>query len=257
VLGGTLAKIAAEKAGIIKPGVPAFIGLQPPAAEEVFRGAARERGSRAMFLAEEMTGHVVSLSAGGTHLHLELRGRPAVDFHLSMLGEFQAENAALACLALAEIHPEITPAQFEEGFRQARLPGRMELFGGDPPLVLDGAHTPLAVRRLAESFAGIFVKPGRPRGAVLLFGSVAGKNPLAMAEVLAPRFESIVVSTPGTFKASDPAEVAEIFRGLNPRTQLVPDPEAALARVRELSGGTLPVLVTGSFYMVAEIRRML
>jgi dihydrofolate synthase/folylpolyglutamate synthase len=257
VLGGTLGEIAAEKAGILKPGVSAFIGLQPPAAEEVFRGAARERGSPVAFLAEEMTGREVTLSPAGTHLHLELRGRPAADFQLSMLGEFQAENAALAFLALARLHPEITLAQFEQGFRAARLPGRMELFPGDPPLVLDGAHTPLSVRRLAESFVSVFARPGRPRGAVLLFGSVAGKNPLAMAEVLAPRFESIVVSTPGTFKASDPAGVAAIFARINPRTELVPDPAAALARARELSGGTLPVLVTGSFYMVAEIRRLL
>ena len=93
--------------------------------------------------------------------------------------------------------------------------------------------------------------------AVLLFGSVAGKNPGAMAGILAPAFSSIIVSTPGTFNESDPADVAAIFRGINPRTVLERDPAAALTRARELSGGRRPILVTGSFYMVAEIRKML
>ena len=111
--------------------------------------------------------------------------------------------------------------------------------------------------RLLESFRDIFLRQDRPRAAVLLFGSVAGKNPRAMAEILAPWFESIVVSTPGSFKPSDPEEVRRIFGEMNPGTELVKDPAAALQRARELAGGRLPILVTGSFYMVAEIRRLL
>lgn len=257
VLGDTIEKIAFEKAGIIKPGVPAFIGLQPPLAGEVFRKAGRERGAEVTFLIEEMRNHEVVLSRKGTSLHLELRDGPPVDFSLSLLGEFQAENAALAYIALRRVHPEISLRQFQAGFQAARLPGRMELARKRPPIVLDGAHTPLAVSRLLESFSDIFLRPSRPRGAVLLFGSVAGKNTLGMAGILAPAFESIVVSTPGTFKASDPEGVCEIFRSVNPRTVLVKDPAAALRRARELARGGLPILVTGSFYMVAEIRRLL
>jgi dihydrofolate synthase / folylpolyglutamate synthase len=257
VLGDTMEKIAAEKAGIIKPGVPAFVGLQPAAALDVFRAAARERGAALTLLEEETRRRDVRLSASGTELHLELRDGTSADFRLSMLGEFQAENAALAYLTLRGVHPEITPGQFRRGFRAARLPGRMELVRGRPPVVLDGAHTPLAVHRLLESFRGIFPRPLGPRAAVLLFGSVAGKNPRAMAEILAPWFQSVVVSTPGTFKQSDPEGVWRIFRELNPAAELVKDPADALRRARQLAGSRLPILVTGSFYMVSEIRRLL
>jgi dihydrofolate synthase/folylpolyglutamate synthase len=128
----------------------------------------------------------------------------------------------------------------------------MEVVGEKPPLILDGAHTPLAVTKLLASFQKVFPGP-----AILLFGSVAGKRPREMARILAPGFKKIIVSTPGTYKESDPAEVFEIFHFLNPATVLERDPSRALHRAREESGGSLPILVTGSFYMVAEIRRML
>jgi folylpolyglutamate synthase/dihydropteroate synthase len=89
-----------------------------------------------------------------------------------------------------------------------------------------------------------------------LFGSVSGKKPLEMAEILAPAFDHIVVSKPNAFKPSDPADVREIFHRLNPGTELHEDPARALARARELAGGR-PILVTGSFYMVSEIRALL
>jgi len=251
ILGDTLEKIAFEKAGIIKPRTPAFIGLQPPAAKNVFRNTCSERGSTATFLDEELVQLSTSLDAEGTSFTLELRGSPAEDYRLSMLGDFQAENAALACLTLRTLRPEITSAQFREGFLRTSLPGRMELRRGEPPIVLDGAHTPLAVTRLLSSFRSVF-----PGEAVLLFGSVTGKNPREMARIMAPAFSRIIVSTPGTFKESNPEEVAAIFREINPATVLEKDPVRALRKAREESEGK-PILVTGSFYMVAEIRKLL
>jgi dihydrofolate synthase/folylpolyglutamate synthase len=168
-----------------------------------------------------------------------------------MLGDFQAENAALAYLTLRKTRPEIGTAHFREGFLGTTLPGRMELRPGTPPIVLDGAHTPLAMTRLLASFRSVF-----PGGAVLLFGSVSGKKPREMARIMAPAFSRIIVSTPGTFKESDPEEVAGIFREINPATVLEKNPARALRRALEESAG-MPILVTGSFYMVAEIRRLL
>jgi dihydrofolate synthase / folylpolyglutamate synthase len=252
VLGDTIEKIAYQKAGIIKPGAPSFIGRQPPAAMEVFRAAGRSAGSPVISLEEETRELAAELDSHGTTLILRLTGEQRQSFRLSMLGEFQAENAALAYLTLRTTRPEITRGQFEEGFRAATLPGRMEPLGRDPVVVLDGAHTPLAVTRLLASFRSIF-----PGEAVLLFGSVSGKNPGEMARIMAPAFFRIIVSTPGTFKESDPEEVAGIFRGINSATTLERDPARALRLAKDASEGRRPILVTGSFYMVAEIRRLL
>ncbi|HTO21303.1 MAG TPA: cyanophycin synthetase, partial [Spirochaetia bacterium] len=238
--------------GIIKPGVPVFVGLQPPSTYRVFVSTARERGSPLSFLGDEVSTLHSTVDADGTTLTLQLRGEQRQEFRLSLLGEFQAENAALAYLALRRTMPDIPLAAFHDGFRDTRLPGRMEIRGGSPVIVLDGAHTPLAVTRMLASFQAVF-----PGDAVLLFGSVSGKKPREMASILAPAFSQVIVSTPGTFKESDPESVAEIFRGFNPSTVLEKDPVRALARAREASGGTLPILVTGSFYMIGEIGRLL
>jgi dihydrofolate synthase/folylpolyglutamate synthase len=252
VLGDTIEKIAFEKAGIIKPGAPAFVGFQPPAAKQVLRDTAHSRGSTVTFLDEELESLGTTLDVAGTSFRLHLRGEAPVEFRLSLLGEFQAENAALACLTLRRTRPEIPLECYRDGLLAASLPGRMEVMGTHPPIVLDGAHTPLAVSRLVDSFIKIF-----PGEAVLLFGSVAGKRPREMASILAHRFPCIIISTPGTFKESNPEQVFEIFRNLNPGTLLEKQPDAALRRAREEAGATRPILVTGSFYMVAEIRRLL
>jgi dihydrofolate synthase / folylpolyglutamate synthase len=252
VLGDTIEQIAFEKAGIIKPGAPAFVGFQPPSAKQVLRDTAHSRGSTITFLDEELESLGTTLDPAGTSFRLHLRGDNPVEFRLSLLGEFQAENAALACLTLRRTRPEIPLECYRDGLLAASLPGRMEVVGRNPPIVLDGAHTPLAVSRLVASFARIF-----PGEAVLLFGSVAGKRPREMASILAHRFPRIIISTPGTFKESNPEQVFEIFRNLNPGTMLEKQPEAALRRARQEAGGTRPILVTGSFYMVAEIRRLM
>ena len=252
VLGDTIEQIAFEKAGIIKPGMPAFAGFQPPAAKQVLRDTALARGSSITFLDEQLESLGTTLDARGTTFRLHLSGDIPVEFRLSLLGEFQAENAALACLTLRRTRPEIPLDCYRDGLLAASLPGRMEVVGTNPPVVLDGAHTPLAVSRLVDSFDKIF-----PGEAVLVFGSVAGKRPREMASILARRFPRIVISTPGTFKESNPEQVFEIFRSMNPGTVLEKMPEAALRRARQESGGTRPILVTGSFYMVAEIRRLL
>lgn len=253
VLGDTLARIAVEKAGIIKDGAPAYVARQDPEAREVFRSRALLAGSPIRFLDEETESLRVETTLRGSSVRLRLRGDPmALDFRMRLMGAFQAENAALACLCLRGRLPGIPEEAYRRGLAAAYLPGRMELFEGPPPVVLDGGHTPLAVSRLLESWRALF-----PGEAVLLFGSVAGKNPTEMARVLAPAFRGIVVSTPGTFKQSRPREVHEIFRALNPASELEEDPARALRRARELSGGVRPILVTGSFYMVSEIRKLL
>ena len=252
ILGDTLEKIAYEKAGIIKPGAPVFIGLQTPASRDVFRQVCHERGATGIFLDEEMEDLTARADEKGTSFTLRLRGEPPVDFRLSLVGEFQAENAALAYLALRRTRPEIRPAHYREGFLSATLPGRMEVRGGEPVIVLDGAHTPLAVTRLLETFRKIW-----PGDSILLFGSVSGKKPREMAVILAPAFTRIIISTPGTFKESNPREVADIFRALNPSTLLERDPRKALHLARQESAGRRPILVTGSFYMVSEVRKLL
>jgi folylpolyglutamate synthase/dihydropteroate synthase len=176
---------------------------------------------------------------------------------LSLLGGFQAENACLAFLSCREAvrNSEIL---FERdaavsGLESSRLPGRTEIvpYCGTN-FIIDGAHTPVSVRKVRDAVREVFGERG-----ILIFGAVAGKDIQGMAQVLASSFGRILISTPGRFKESRPGEVFKTFKDINSAAEFIPEPEEALKRALALAGKELPVIVTGSFYMAAEIRKLI
>ncbi|NOY08448.1 MAG: bifunctional folylpolyglutamate synthase/dihydrofolate synthase [Spirochaetes bacterium] len=260
ILGSTIEEIAAEKAGIIKKEVPVFCGFQPDSVKDVFKNFSADKGAPIRFLDEELVQLNTETSLHGTVFSIRLKGESTeTEFRLSMPGKFQAENAALAYLSLKKLFSRINNESFTKGFKNTFLPGRFEVTGSRNPIILDGAHTPLSIKRLLETFVKIFPEKG-----VLIFGSVKDKNHREMAKLLYPYFRNIIVSTPGAFKESDPEKVHSAFTKHFPEAELITDPAEALSRALLLTGSMEireemlpPILVTGSFYMVAEIRRLL
>lgn len=256
ILGDTLTEIAREKGGIIKDGVPVFSAPQRPEVRAELARIATLRRAPITFLDEAARISDVAVSARGTTFLVRASGTET-RLSLGLVGSFQAENATLALLVLRALDNRPDEAAIRRGFARAALPGRMELMRttGDTAswtVVLDGAHTPASVARAAQGFLEVF-----PSGGVLLFGSVSGKRTEEMASILAPLFRSVVISRPNPFKESDPQAVFEAFRGRHPSCRLEVDPQAALRAACEAAGPGVPVLVTGSFYMISEIRRLL
>lgn len=251
LLGDSIQEIAREKGGIIKAGVPAFCGLQSREAKSVFRDIAEKQNAPIRFLDEELVSLNASLGWDGTAVSLAMKGGREEHFRLSLLGKFQAENAALAYLTLSGVDPDITSAAYRRGFGEVSLPGRLEILQRDPPVILDGAHTPLAVERMLESYRVLCHEPG-----VLIFGSVVGKRADLMVKLLAPHFHTVIVSTPGSFKESRPEEVHALFREAHDSVVLEKNPSRALEKAMRTAGKAKPILVTGSFYMLSEIRRI-
>ncbi len=279
ILGNTIEAIAQEKAGIVKEQTPLFCGYQPDAAGRVILERARKMNAPVRFLAKELSSiEIHSLGADGMGFTLNFTDASQANFRTRLVGLHQAENAALAYLLLKNLFPEIPLKIIYGGFEKTKLPGRFEIFTVEgTTLILDAAHTPLSVGRLLETLSA-FISGGSssenpdalagrrnlstfiPRMPVLIFGSVKGKNHRAMAEILGPHFERIIISKPGSFKESDPKEVCEAFERINENSILIEDPLRALTVALESaakSEGNSPILVTGSFYMVAEIRRII
>ncbi len=250
-LGTTIPEIAGEKAGIIKPGVPAFTGSRDPAALEVFRKVAAERGCELRVLAEECEVRDVRLTRSGTEALAAYRDREVfpepIRLRTPLIGEAQAENAALAALAarLSSFRP--SPEAVLEGIEGASLPARFQILPGEPPVILDGAHTPASMAFTAEAFRRLFPGPG-----VLVFACAEDKRPGEMARVLAGLFRRAIVTRPGTFKKSDPESAAEAFRAAGYEVDLVPDTKEALGiGIERARSEGVPLLVTGSFYLCA------
>lgn len=285
-LGDTIAKIAYEKAGIIKPGRPACIAAQKPEADAVFAARAEVLGSALHRVADCIAVEHPRVEKRGTSVFL----RPAsgasgavsallgygIEATCPLPGQVQAHNMALAVLSVALLGEEadiggLSADAVKRGLAAARQPARFEFVDTAPgspherphTCVLDGAHTPESATLALDTFRELCPGP-----AVLLFGCAADKRHDRMAAILGPHFDAVVVTRPGTFKESAPDAVFESFRnsardpGRNPereqRLELEPDTARAIDRAFGLAAARkATLLVTGSFYLCAAVREYL
>jgi len=270
-LGSTIEAVATEKAGIIKKGKPLVLAKQCDEALNVFKEKVREKNSPLIYFPQTAELSNVKITTQGVDFTLSfntdknIAHMPPLSLSIPISGKVQAENASLAIAALKIAFPQIGDDAIRGGLKNLKIPARFEkMTGADmPPFIIDGAHTPESLTLCIETFCLLYGE-----GGVLLFGCAADKNCAAMAKIACPHFAKIFITTPGTFKASDPAIVYETFAEIAGRekTALVKDTQEAVRQAvlfaRESRKGAeaqrgegVPVLGTGSFYLAAEIRK--
>lgn len=266
-LGSTVELIAREKAGIIKKGVPVFVGRQPPSVRAVFEETAYGLGSPAFFMEDAIEREEGVLSSGKLRVDIGFRNvhggatfsRP-IRTELSLINSIQVRNAAIAAYTAKFLFPSLSETAIEEGLARAWLPGRFEVVRSDPLLVLDGAHTPESVMLTIRTFRSIAAGP-----ASLLFACAADKDVDTIAIAASGSFERITLTIPGERKASDLAHAKRAFEtaiaastGGNTALRVEEDfTEAITSEISRATGLGEPLLVTGSFYLVAEVKRIL
>jgi dihydrofolate synthase/folylpolyglutamate synthase len=245
-LGATVALIAAEKAGILKRGVPAVIGALPPEAREVFEATAQRLG--------------VVLWKPGSHLRKEQRrdGRwsfatPAgglSDVVLGLQGVHQGGNALVAFGALVQLRQQgflIPDEAIRRGFAQAYIGGRLETLA--PDLLVDGAHNEDGARALA---AHLQARPRKsPR--ILLFGMGEGRDAAAVLRPLLPHVDEVATTAGPHPKARDPMELASVLAELDVVLSAAGPIAEALPEVYAEAGETI---VAGSLYLVGAVKTL-
>lgn len=284
-LGNTLAEIAREKAGIIKPGVPVVSGASQPEARAAIRAAAdaqaaplkelgvdfhfRYQAPRDLQLADQpsrldyWTSPVTrrpSLEAEPTPRVAEQAPWPAGCFGLALRlpGRHQAANAAVALAALGELLAQGWPvpeAAVHRGLGAARCAGRVEVVARRPVVVLDTAHNAASVDALLAVLAESF----RAQRRLLLMAATKEKDLRAMLERLLPAFDQVVFTRyQSNPRAVAPEELAGLATEISGKTYPIEDdPAAAWQRVRGLAGPDDLICVTGSFFLAGEIRALL
>jgi dihydrofolate synthase / folylpolyglutamate synthase len=261
-LGPTREGIAREKAGIVKPGSILVLGETDPELAPVFEATPYDAvlrrdvdfGVRSTRLAHG--GRVVSLfTPGGEH----------PDLYLPLHGAHQADNAALA-LAAAEAFfggQALDDEVVADGFATVKVPGRLEVVGRSPLVLLDGAHNPHGAAALARALDEAFVvvpdrRTGAAGGRTYVFGVLASHEPAGMLEALAVGPDDRVVACrPPSPRALDPRQVAAAARarGLPAAAiEVVPDVADAVDRAIAVAGPEGQVVVTGSLYVVGAAR---
>lgn len=264
LLGNTLAQIAGEKAGIIKPGVPAVTAPQPAEAMEVLERVAAERAAPLTVVGRDWRYAADRHTLRGQSFFVwsadEQRERieagdgwewaPA-RFEIPLLGAHQIQNAAVAYAALnvlRECGVSISESAIRDGFRQVRWPGRFEILGLRPALVADCAHNGDSAEKLAAALDDYF--PGQR--VVLLFGASADKAVTSMFEALLPRVSRAVMTQAIHLRALDPDEMVEQAARFGVQAEAAAPVSEALERALALAGPNDVVVATGSVFVVAE-----
>jgi dihydrofolate synthase/folylpolyglutamate synthase len=252
ILGDTIEKIAGEKSKIIKDGIPVFVGLETNEAMQVFRNEAVQRHSQLYSLKEELETLDYRTTFEGEKVHILWKNGTKDDLTLRMIGEVQAQNAALAILSLRTLglyDKQKTILAMESN----TLPGRFERISEKPAIYIDGAHTVNSLRALVHSYATLYPKDGR----VVIYGALLDKDHRHMCSLILSAFTHIVISTPGTYKKSDIKAIYDIFMA-DPESEgkdirLIPDNREALREAKDIAGDDGAILVTGSFYLSGAI----
>lgn len=261
-LGNTLAAIAAEKAGIVKPGVPVVSGVIETEPREVIASIARERSCRLVQRGRDFRFDYQTSGTGNSTFNYYSDATELTDVTLALAGEHQAANAAVALAVVDELNQQgwnIDPAACRLGLKQVQLPGRIELLPGEPQVVLDTAHNAASAAALATTLAA---RNALPR--TLVIACSTDKDVAAIAAALAPVFERIVVTQYlDNPRATPREELAETFRkalkdsaggGTQTQLEVATTPCEAWQRALEITPSQGTVCVAGSFYLTAELR---
>lgn len=263
ILGKTHAKIAREKAGIIKPHIPIITAHQVPSAKKAIQIIARENNSNFTYLPDvsqiSKIKYQISKQSLLMKFHLQLCG-DIYDLSSRFVGKVQAENAALAILAARQII-NITPEQIAEGIQHASLPGRFEFIPGGqighpeiPYIIIDGAHTKSSIVASME----ILGQVPESKRALALFGTPKGKNIPAMTAEIAKKYQNVVITKPGDFKVSDLDEIANSFKQQGVKVEAISDFSQAIPEmIKRASDTKRPLIVIGSLHLAGEVKKIL
>lgn len=259
-LGDTLEQIAAEKAGIIKPGIPVVLAPQKPAAREVVQQIAAERGAPLVQVGQDLHFAAGAHSLEGQALTVwkgsqETPEDQKVHLMIPLLGFHQVENAAVAYTLLDTARGSglrLGDDDIQAGFANVHWPARLELLRREPPVLVDAAHNRDAAEKLRRALDDYF--PGRPL--VMIFGVSADKDVGAFIEQLGPRLKQVVATRAEHPRAMPPEVLAERVRGLGIAAAAAPTVEAALPLALELAGEEALVLATGSVFLAAAVRQV-
>ena len=249
ILGDTLDKIAQEKAGIIKQGCDVVLCEQGFDLYCLFEEICKFRYSRLA-----LTVNPEVLSSGLEGQTFTYRGEGL--YHIALLGEHKLQNAAVVLEAVRVLRRrgwEIPETAVVRGLEQARWPGRLELARRGPDVILDGGHNPQCMEALARALGGLY--PGKKL--IFLTGVLADKDWSTMMGELLPLAKEFYTITPDSPRAMPAAELAAYLEGQGAKAT----PCGSVREGLELALVFLPpedvVCVTGSLYMIGEVRHLL
>ncbi len=252
-LGRTLRRIAFEKAGIIKRGVPVVCGLNRGGiAYRIIKARAKEVEGPFLGVFDEEDSFDVLKNPRGHLFSFRWQGRM---FHFSpgLLGEHQGRNSAVALVTALELSKrwkELKEETILRGIREARWEGRLEAVSGNPLVVLDGAHN-----EEGAAAAAAYAQDFMPRPLTLVYGTIKDKDIGRLARCLFPVANKVILTSFPYHRAASPEKIFAEAPALRKRIFLESDPRRAVEKALDLTPARGAILVTGSLFLVGEVKK--
>lgn len=266
-LGSTVAEIAREKVGIIRPGGVVVILPQQPEANDVIGNTILELKARAVdavpYVPPVSPGSAESLVAGSERgsrgslyrYPLQVMGEQ-ITVESPLIGRHQLRNVALAIATAVELNQQgvngISARSIETGIRDTRWPGRFQVIParpGFPEIVLDVAHNPAGAWALRAALSGLY----EDRPLIFIFGAMRDKAISEMTEILFPLAERVIATTPDNPRAASPEEIQQAASRTGTEIEEVENVQSAIERAQSLSVDETVIVITGSIYLVGEV----
>jgi dihydrofolate synthase/folylpolyglutamate synthase len=277
-LGNTIAEIAREKAGIIRPGGVVVTLPQTPAANDVIGNAILEHNATAV----SAVPYVPPVSPASPQ-YFELitensfpatapkgRRNPVSRYPLQVLGKqimvetplvgrHQLRNIALAIAAAEELNKQgfpVTAKSIEQGIRETRWPGRFQVISAadtTPEYVFDVAHNPAGAWALRSTLSNSY----EDRRLIFIFGAMRDKAIAEMCEILFPLSDRVIATLAENPRSATPQEIRDAAHRTHAEIELSPNVPSALMRAKEIAGIDGVIVITGSIYVVGEAMRAL
>ena len=255
-LGDSVAAIAAEKAGIIKPGIPVVTGAQKEEALTVIREVAESKQAPMYTLDVDFAQQVSALTLDGLTFNYSSPQHQLHDLQIKLLGRHQARNASLA-IAARELMPiPFNEQAVREGLLQTAWPGRLEIFSRAPLVLVDGAHNPDGVLALRAALEELL----QGRKLHLVLGVLGDKAVDEIVGVIVPLATAeVIVTTPNNPRAADPHVLAEIVKKYchNIPVKVVEAIPDAVAEAVAATKADEALCISGSLYTISEAREVL
>jgi dihydrofolate synthase/folylpolyglutamate synthase len=254
-LGPTLADIATEKAGILKEGTVAAIRAQDPVAGEVLRARADGVGATLLWEGDDWEVLDPLIAVGGQAFGLRTSRATYEDLYVPVFGRYAARNVAAGAVAFEALTgAALDPGVLHEGLAALRTPGRLEVVGHEPAVVLDGAHNPAGAEALAGALGEFF----RWERLHIVLAVSANKDVEGVVRPLAAIADVVYATRNDSARSAEPEDVARVARAASSATVEVSTSVAdAVAAARATAGPGDLVLVTGSLFTVGDAKRVL
>ena len=242
VLGDTVAQIAAEKAGIIKSGVPVVCGLQVPEAEKVIEEVCLRNDAPLTVIGRDVTWKTKGSTSDGQSLEVD-----GLELTIPLLGEFQLQNAAAAVVA-SKI-AGISDPDIVTGLAATQWSGRLEILQRQPLFIVDGAHNGDSAAKLVRALNQHFDYDR----SVLIIGTSADKNTASIVEQFAPYFDMVITTATEHPRANDPAALVAEFGTFGKDAQSTANVREAVSLAQSWAQPQDLICASGSLFLVAEV----